>query len=369
MEAVGQLTGGIAHDFNNLLGAVVGSFDLIRRRPDDPDKVRRYAEAGLQAAERGAKLTGQLLAFSRAQRLEIKPVRVSDLVRGMRDLLGRTLGPMVNIQLDLQEDGAVLSDPTQLEMALLNLAINARDAMPEGGQLSIRTRTLSVSGQIGLEAGEYTELAVTDTGSGMSPEIVARAFDPFFTTKGVGKGTGLGLSQVYGIARQAGGTVRIDSRVGEGTTVCIFLRKTAASAEEDRGGETEIVQGVEKAAKILVVDDDPDMRRMLAASLEALGYHVDEAQDGSQGLALIAEANPDLIVVDFAMPGMNGAEVARLAREKRPDLPIVFASGYADTEAIERFAANSAVLRKPFRVDELQSVLTEVLRERSVIST
>ncbi|MGY3450327.1 PAS domain-containing protein [Bradyrhizobium sp. USDA 4353] len=361
MEAVGQLTGGIAHDFNNLLGAVVGSFDLIRRRPNDIERVRRYAEAGLQAAERGAKLTHQLLAFSRAQRLEIKPVAVSSLVEGMRNLLDRTLGPIVHLEVDLQGDGAVLSDPTQLEMAILNLAINARDAMPDGGDLTISTRPVRIDGDVDLETGDYVEIAVTDTGSGMPPEVVARAFDPFFTTKGVGKGTGLGLSQVYGIARQAGGTVRIDSQVGRGTTVRIYLRRTAAPDVTDAAVEQGIVSRPRTAATILIVDDDPDLRGVLIASLEELGYLVLEAEDGHQGLAMIDHRVPDLLMVDFAMPGMSGAQVAKAARQRRPDLPIVFASGYADTGAIERAAVDAAVLRKPFRVDELQAVLAEAL--------
>ncbi len=362
MEAVGQLTGGIAHDFNNLLGAVVGSLDLIRRKPGDIEKVRRFAEAGLAAAERGAKLTGQLLAFSRAQRLELKPVVVAELVQGMRDLLSRTLGPMVRLTFTLDGDGAVLSDPTQLEMAVLNLAINARDAMVEGGELAIATAPRRMGRDAELAAGEYVELSVADTGSGMPPEVAARALDPFFTTKEVGKGTGLGLSQVYGVARQAGGTVRIESRPGTGTTVRIYLPRTSSPVQVSNGAEALAAKEAGSAATVLVVDDDPDIRRVLVASLEALGYRVLEAMDGSSGLAAIEEVVPDLIVLDFAMPGMNGAEVARVLRERRPDLPIVFASGYADTAAIEAAAGKDAtVLRKPFRVDDLQAVLSEAL--------
>ncbi|KAA2233422.1 PAS domain-containing protein [Salinarimonas soli] len=363
MEAVGQLTGGIAHDFNNLLGAVVGAFDLIRRKPDDPHRIRRYAEAGLEAAERGAKLTGQLLAFSRAQRIELKPLVATDLVQGMGDLLARTLGPQVRLRFDLKGDGAVLSDPTQLEMALLNLAINARDAMPDGGDLVIGTRLHRSDGEGELKAGEYVELSAADTGSGMPPEVVARAFDPFFTTKGVGKGTGLGLSQVYGIARQAGGTVRIDSRPGAGTTVRLYLPRTSAPVPRPGEPAADAAAPGGGTATILVVDDDPDIRRMLVASLEALGYRAIEARDGPEGLAALDAGTPDLMMVDFAMPGMNGAEVARTARERRPTLPIVFASGYADTAAIEAVAGPDAViLRKPFRVDELQAVIAGALR-------
>ena len=361
MEAVGQLTGGIAHDFNNLLGAVVGSFDLIRRRPADVERVLRYAEGGLRAAERGAKLTAQLLAFSRAQRMEMKPVIVSDLVQGMRDLLDRTLGPMVRLNVDLHAGGTVLSDATQLEMAILNLAINARDAMPDGGELIIRTRPCQIHSDPELEPGEYVELAVIDTGSGMPPEVATRAFDPFFTTKGIGKGTGLGLSQVYGIARQAGGTVRIESQPGAGTTVRLYLRKTQTAGQMSEQKEIEAEQPA-GSANVLIIDDDPDLRRVLAASLEALGYAVVEAADGPTGLAVFDRTAPDLIIVDFAMPDMNGAEVAKAARERRPDLPIVFASGYAETEKIEHVGSDAPLLRKPFRLSELQAVLADALR-------
>jgi PAS domain S-box-containing protein len=362
MDAVGQLTGGIAHDFNNLLGAVVGSLDLIRRRPDDAGRVRRYAEAGLEAAERGAKLTGQLLAFSRAQRIELRPLLVAEIVGGMRDLLGSTLGPMVKLDFDLDEDRApVLGDAVQLEMAVLNLAINARDAMgPAGGRLGIRTVVRRIDRDPELKPGDYVELSVTDTGAGMPPEVLAKAFDPFFTTKGPGKGTGLGLSQVYGIARQAGGTARIESRPGRGTAVRLYLPRTAEVVGRAEGPEAGFDPGPRQpAGTVLVIDDDPDVRRMTVSSLEALGYHPLEAADGPSGLALMDGAAPDALVLDFAMPGMNGAEVARAVWARRPGLPIVFVSGYADTAAIESVAGDKAgVLRKPFRLDDLQQALS-----------
>ncbi|TNC70902.1 PAS domain S-box protein [Rubellimicrobium roseum] len=362
MEAVGQLTGGIAHDFNNLLGALVGSLDLIRRRPDDADRVRRFAEAGIQAAERGAKLTGQLLAFSRSQRLETRPVAVASLVRGLRDLLGRTLGPMIRLSLDLACEDAVLSDQTQLEMALLNLAINARDAMPDGGELGLSTALRVLDHDPELAPGDYVELAVADGGTGMPPEVAARALDPFFTTKGVGKGTGLGLSQVYGIARQAGGTVRLETAPGQGTTVRVLLPRTDLAPETAAStGRDEDAPGPARA-RVLLIDDDPDVRRMIAASLDALGYRVEEAEDGPQGLVRLEQAAPDLLLVDFAMPGLNGAEVAAAAWVHRPGLPVVFVSGYSDTARIEAVAGPRAlVLRKPFRVDELQAILVQAL--------
>lgn len=363
MQAVGQLAGGIAHDFNNLLGAIVGSLDLVRRRSQIDDRTRRFVDNAFTAAERGAKLTGQLLAFARAQKLELKPLIVSDLVGGMEELLTRTLGPQVRLELKPAEGAApVLSDATQLEMAVLNLAINARDAMPDGGALTLTTRLVTLTDDPELAPGDYVELAVADTGQGMPPEVVARAFDPFFTTKGVGQGTGLGLSQVYGIAQQAGGTARIDSRPGQGTTVRLFLRRTELPVM-DGVLDVEVGAGpAARTARVLVVDDDPELRRFLTDSLDALGYAVDEAADGLEGLRRIEAHAPDLLILDYAMPGMTGAEVARQVRADRPDLPILFASGYADTAAIEAvMGADARVLRKPFRLHELQAMLADAL--------
>ncbi|MBV9811287.1 MAG: PAS domain-containing protein, partial [Acetobacteraceae bacterium] len=362
MEAVGQLTGGIAHDFNNLLQGVAGSLDLIRRRPGDRERIQRWAEAGLAAAERGAKLTGQLLAFSRAQKMELKPVVLSDLVSGFRDMIDRTIGAHIRVILDLMTDGVrVLGDEVQIEMAVLNLALNARDAMPEGGTLTIATRPLRIERDPELGDGEYIELAVTDTGTGMPPDIVARAFDPFFTTKGVGKGTGLGLSQVYGAVRQAGGVVRIESRVGSGTKVRLLLCRTDDLAATPETIEEGTGSG-SFSARILVIDDDPDVRLFLKESLDALGFSAVQAEDGHAGLAEFERSGADLIILDFAMPGLNGAEVAKRVRETRPDLPIIFATGFAESAAIEQVAGASApVLRKPFSIRELEAALTEAL--------
>ncbi|WP_181703088.1 PAS domain-containing protein [Chthonobacter albigriseus] len=363
MEAIGQLTGGIAHDFNNLLGAVVSGLDLIRRKADDPERVRLLAGHSLEAAERGARLTGQLLAFSRAQRMELKPLVVNHLVEGMRDLLGRTLGPMVRLVFDLDGgDAPVLSDPIQLEMAVLNLAINARDAMEGGGQLTIGSRLADIKDDPELKPGAYVDLFVTDTGPGMPPEIASRAFDPFFTTKGVGRGTGLGLSQVYGIARQAGGTARIESVPGRGATVRLLLPRTELPVAAAGPALPDDDASAAPPATVLVVDDDEDLRRMLVASLDAIGYRVLAAPDGPSGLDLIKRHEPDLVILDFAMPGMNGAEVARRIRAERPHLPIVFASGYSDTAAIEAATGPATtLLRKPFRIDDLQAVLANAL--------
>src|SRR6476659_8798983 len=233
MEALGQLTGGIAHDFNNLLTVVVGGLDIIVKKAEDA-KVRRYAENALAAAERGARLTGQLLAFSRVQRLEVQPTLVAPLIQNMRPLLRNVLGPGITKQFDLDEVMMpVMADPTQLEVAVLNLAINARDAMPEGGILSFSTRPVQVAGDPDLEDGEYIELCISDTGVGMPPEVVERAFEPFFTTKEVGKGTGLGLSMVYGMGRQSGGAARIESRIGEGTAVKLLFRKAESDVARE----------------------------------------------------------------------------------------------------------------------------------------
>jgi PAS domain S-box-containing protein len=364
MEAIGNLTGGIAHDFNNLLQGLTGSLDLIRRAPEKTERVRHWAEAGLQAAERGAKLTAQLLAFSRSQKMELKPLNLSALLEGMRDLLGRTLGPSVRVTLDLTADAAsVLGDETQLEMAVLNLAINARDAMGGNGALSIQTRPRHLTGDAELAAGDYIELSATDSGEGMPADVIARAFDPFFTTKDVGKGTGLGLSQVYGMARQAGGVARIRSAAGQGTTVSIFLRATSQGAARDARISDKDDLALAAPATILVVDDDPGVRQFLTDSLDSFGYAVLEAQNGEAGLELLARAAPDLMLVDYAMPGMTGAEVARRARETHPHMPIVFASGYAETAALENVLdENTLILRKPFRLSELQDAIAKALR-------
>jgi CheY-like chemotaxis protein len=290
---------------------------------------------------------------------------VAERVAGMHDLLDRTLGPLVTVSLDLADAHVpVLSDPTQVEMALLNMAINARDAMPDGGELCIQTRARTVTQDPDLEPGEYIELAVIDTGTGMSPEVAARAFDPFFTTKTMrnGQGTGLGLSQVHAIARQSGGVARIDTHPGRGTTVRLLLRRTDQEVPNDpvRYEGTQLAR--QPTATVLVVDDDADVRRFLADALQAIGYRVEAAGDGVSGLAALDQLAPDVLVVDYAMPGMNGAEVARAARDRRPNLPIVFASGYSDTAAIESVVGVGAtVLRKPFRIDQLHAAIVNAL--------
>jgi signal transduction histidine kinase len=365
MEALGQLTGGIAHDFNNLLQVVHGAFELIRRKPGDTARVAAWSENGMAAAERGASLTRQLLAFSRSQKLELQPFVVSDLIAEMRQLLVRTLGPDIELIFQLDEDHApVVSDRTQLELAVLNLAINARDAMPNGGRMTISTGVRSIGeGNPLLEPGEYVELSVSDTGKGMPPEVIERAFDPFFTTKGVGEGTGLGLSQVYGVARQAGGAAQIASAPGIGTTVTLFLRRSAEGAEPARTREDRPpILAPATGRTVLVVDDEAQVRALTSESLELLGYRVVQADSGPAALAALERETPDLMLFDYAMPGMSGAELAGLVRARWPDVPIVFASGHADTAAVERALGGQAtILRKPFDMETLAQTIAGLL--------
>ena len=362
MEALGQLTGGIAHDFNNLLTVVVGGLDLIARRETDP-KLQRYAQNALEAAERGARLTAQLLAFSRVQRLEVRPTLVEPLIENMRSLLRNVLGPGIAKEFILDTHRVpVLADPTQLELAILNLAINARDAMPDGGVLTVRTEQLQVVDDPELAPGEYLQLGIGDTGTGMPPEVIERAFEPFFTTKEVGKGTGLGLSMVYGVARQSGGTARISSRPGEGTCVqLLFRRAEDGVAAEGAGDEQGAEPNPPTGASVLVIDDDPVVREFVAASLADGGYQVTEAADGPSGVAAYRATRPDVVVVDFIMPGMSGADVARTILAERPDQPILFVSGYSETDAIRQAAPHAPVLSKPFRAEALDEMVRGLL--------
>ncbi len=354
MEAVGQLTGGIAHDFNNLLSAVMGGLELILRRTTD-EKIRRLATAAIDATRRGAKLTGQLLAFSRTQQLTLAPVDLNALLAGVQDLLIRSIGPIVELRcVPARRSVWATADSNQLELALLNLAINARDAMPGGGRLTVSVDVIQPDGR------PMACLSVADTGTGMPPDVRERAFEPFFTTKDVGKGTGLGLAQVYGIAKQSGGSAAIESEPGRGTTVRLLLpllsvaeteQVDAARAEQAAAiplGHTSIV--------VLVVDDDPAVRGSLVEMLRSLGYRVLEAPHGPAGLDLLnGQPFPDMMIVDYVMPGMSGAEVALAALRAHPALPILFSTGYADTAALQGALADLPVLRKPFRLAELAS--------------
>lgn len=365
MEAIGQLTGGVAHDFNNLLQAVRGSLELIQRKPDEKDRVRLLAERAIDVTRRGGKLTAQLLTFSREQSPELKPVSLSRLLKEMEHLLRTALGPTHRLHMELAPgDLSVIADKTQLEMAVLNLTVNARDAMEEAGELTVSATAVEVTGDLVLADGEYVELRVADNGPGMPAEVRARAFDPFFTTKPVGKGSGLGLSQVYGMAYRAGGGARIESQAGKGTTVILLMRRSAEAEVESTPAPLAADDKLRNAAttKVLVVDDDDDVRHFLVEALASLGYQVIEASGGRDGLAVMEREEVDAIVVDFAMPDINGAEVARQARRLRPSIPVLMVSGYSDSEAIEAaLGTGIPLLRKSFDMASLQASFTNAL--------
>lgn len=351
MEALGQLTGGIAHDFNNLLNVIMVNAELIARVSDD-ERVRTMAATAKRATERGAKLTGQLLTFSRTSNFDLKAVNVVALLQGMRDIITVSLGS--TIQFITQFDAEELwteADANQLELAILNLAINARDAMPGGGSLTVRVGRRMAPDPT-LADGQYVVAEFSDTGSGIPADVISRVFDPFFTTKPIGKGTGLGLSQVYGIARQTGGAARVESEEGHGTTVRLWLpmREPVVSESESVSIVEQKVEGIKR---ILVVEDDNEVRSMLVDSLKMLGYVVTEAHDGKTGLGRLTDDRPDLMMVDFAMPGMNGIDVIAAARKVRDDLPVILATGYADVDISRLAVRRCSILRKPFQLDEL----------------
>jgi CheY-like chemotaxis protein len=316
------------------------------------------------AAERGAKLTDQLLSFSRRQRLDPRPLNVNEAIAQMRGLLQSTLGGSIQIENHLGDVvWPALADPTQLEVAVLNLAINARDAMPNGGTLTFSSRRRRILDDPELEPGNYIELSISDTGDGMEPEVAARAFEPFFTTKEVGKGTGLGLSMVYGMARQSGGTARIESEIGVGTTVSIFFRRAGRGAEAQSSGDesTGKVSKDRNAARILVIDDDDDVRQFVVSGLEEYGHEVIEADSGQDGIARFMETDPDLVILDFLMPGMSGAEVASHILAAKPGQRLLFVSGYSETDAIRKVAPDADILAKPFRAAVLDDAVREAL--------
>lgn len=359
MEAVGQLTGGLAHDFNNLLQAAHGCLDLIHRKPYDPDRVARLAWNGMQATERGAKLTAQLLAFSRAQKFELRPIDVVSVVHGFTEILRASVGPLIDVSVEMAPHKlGILADPTQLEMAIMNLAVNAREAMVNGGALVVSISSQRMSDDPVLASGEYAQIRVRDSGTGMAPEVQARAFEPFFTTKKLGDGAGLGLSQVYAMAKQAGGLARIEETSTRGTTIFIGLPLIQLATSVPAPLEAHNDGSLETIKTVLVVDDDADVRQFLVLGLETLGCKVFEAQSAELGLRILDDVQPDLLLVDFAMPGMNGAQMAMLVRQRYPDLPIVFASGYSETAAIEEAMGSApTLLRKPFGVADLERAL------------
>ncbi|KKC27930.1 diguanylate cyclase [Sphingomonas sp. SRS2] len=373
MEAVGQLTGGLAHDFNNLLTGISGSLEMmqIRSAQGRTADVERYVSAAQGAARRAAALTHRLLAFSRRQTLTPKPTDVKQLVAGMEELIRRTVGPAIEIEtVNAAGLWPSLIDPSQLENAVLNLCINARDAMPGGGKITIESANRWMdersASQRGLEPGQYISLCVSDTGTGMSADIIEKAFDPFFTTKPIGEGTGLGLSMIYGFAKQSGGSVAIYSEAGQGTMVCIYLPRHLGAAETEYAeGDRQQVPRAEAGETVLVVDDEPTVRMLVAEVLTDLGYTALEAADGAAGLAIInSDARIDLLVTDVGLPGgMNGRQVADAARKVRSDLKVLFITGYAENAVLSHGHLDPGmhVLTKPFAMDVLATRIRRLI--------
>jgi len=372
MEAIGQLTGGIAHDFNNLLAGITGSMELLRIRLGQGrlNGLERYIGTAEDAARRAAALTQRLLAFSRRQTLDPKPTDVNKLIASMEELIRRTVGPSVH--LEVVGAGGLWTtrvDPSQLENALLNLSINARDAMPDGGRITIETANKwldeRAANERDMQPGQYVSVCVTDTGTGMSPEVIAQAFEPFFTTKPIGQGTGLGLSMIHGFVRQSGGQVRVYSEVGEGTTMCLYLPRLVGDAHA--GEVHNEVAAVESAhgETVLVIDDEPMVRMLMVEVLEEAGYRTIEARDGPSAMKLLqSDARIDLLVTDVGLPGgMNGRQVADAARTTRPGLKVLFVTGYAENAVIGNghLDVGMQVITKPFAVTALATKVREII--------
>jgi signal transduction histidine kinase/ActR/RegA family two-component response regulator len=365
MEAVGQISGGVAHDFNNLLQALTFNLHLIEQRARDP-AVRPFLQGAQQAVARAARLTQQLMAFSRRQHLDPRPTDIRRLVSQMADLLQHTIGGTVAIRLEPEaQTWPALVDANQLELALLNLAINARDAMPTGGVLAIRTRNLAVAAgapATELTPGDYVAIVVEDTGTGMAPEVLARVTEPFFTTKEVGKGSGLGLSMVLGFAAQSGGSLRIDSHLGHGTTIEIVVPRAAVAVEVRPECPPDVASG---RGTILLVEDEALIRMAMATVLMEQGYAVLEAGSGREAVRLLEQAQTlDVLVTDYAMPGMTGLEVVAVAHQRRPALPVLLITGYADAPAERSRDWPAVVLHKPFRPGDLVAQIQALLNTR-----
>ena len=372
MEAVGQLTGGIAHDFNNMLAVVIGSLELLGRRISGGDaRAQRYVEAASDGARRAALLTQRLLAFSRQQPLQPEPIDPNKLVAGMSDLLRHSIGADVRLETVLAGGlWRTHADPNQLENVILNLAVNARDAMPGGGRLTIETQNAHLderytAAHLGVAPGQYVLIAVSDTGAGMQPEVVEKAFDPFFTTKAVGKGTGLGLSQVYGFVKQSGGHVKIYSETGHGTTIKIYLPRLhgAGDVEADAPASAALALGDQREV-VLVVEDEPAVRQFSLDALAELGYQVLEADGAATALRLL-EAHPEIVLLftDIIMPDVNGAKLAEQARRMRPDLKVLFTTGYTRNAVVHNGVLDAGVelIGKPFTLEALSAKLRAVL--------
>ncbi len=373
MEAVGQLTGGLAHDFNNLLASLSGNLQVLRLRLTQGkiDDLLRRVDAGMDSVRRAATLTQRLLAFSRQQTLEAKPTDVNRLISGMEELIQGTIGPAIRLEFTPCADlWKTKVDPSQLESALLNLCINARDAMSEGGgTLVIRTANESLDAAAALQhellAGEYVSLSVTDTGTGMAPEIIPRVFDPFFTTKPLGQGTGLGLSMVYGFLGQSGGQVRVDSTVGQGTTMCLYLPRHTGAVDAEGNALPPPAPDTRAGETVLVVEDEPDIRELLVELLEEAGYVVLAAADGVSAMRILqSDPKLDLLLSDVGLPGgMNGRQLADAARVARPSLKVLFLTGYAENAAAfsGQLDAGMHVMTKPFDIAALAARIREII--------
>lgn len=381
MEAVGQLTGGLAHDFNNILTAIKGSVELLRRRIGQGrfDGLDRYLGAAEEASDRAAAVTNRLLAFSRRQTLDPRPTDINHLIADMQGLISRTVGPAISVKVLKPAEGSVaLVDPNQLESALLNLCINAKDALPDGGRITIGTINQwlddEAAAKLELTPRPYILLSVHDNGCGMSPEVVERAFDPFFTTKPLGQGTGLGLSMTYGFARQSGGNVRIASQPNQGTTVTIYLPRAddQATSEAQKNSGSLLQESAsygdllfKKKETVLVLDDEPSVRMFVVETLDEMGYHTLEAEDGMEALEILRSDVPvDLLISDVGLPGaMNGRQVADAARAVRPGLRVIFITGYAENVLANKgqLETGMQVLTKPFSMDVLASRVQEVI--------
>jgi signal transduction histidine kinase/FixJ family two-component response regulator len=370
MDAIGKLTGGIAHDFNNLLAAVLGGIGMIERRLPLDEEQGKIISMTRRAAEQGSELVGRLLAFARRQQLQPADVDVGELFAAVRELLAHTLGGLVELDWRAADDiGRAYADSAQLELALMNLIINARDAMPRGGTIAVTggNARAEAGNALGLPPGDYVILAVADSGSGIPDDLLEQVTEPFFTTKDVGKGTGLGLSMVYGFARQSGGAIHIDSKVGQGTSVEIWLPRASVSAGSgaDAPAPTAKAAADVPSLRILLVDDHDAVRETTAGMLCDMGHKVQAAADGPTMIERLkgAPADYDLIITDYAMPLMSGSDMLCEARKIRPDIPAIIISGYADGKSISRKPSEVAVLTKPFTVDQIGAAICAVLRD------
>jgi signal transduction histidine kinase len=368
MEAIGQLTGGIAHDFNNMLAGIIGSLDVIQRRlaSGRHDDIGRFIDGAITSSRRAASLTQRLLAFGRRQALDIRPIETGQLVRSLHDLLRRTLGEAIEIRIDVPTDPCwARADAAQLESAILNLAINARDAMPEGGSITIAlTSERLKNGTPRLAQGDYIVVSVADTGTGMTPEVMRKAFDPFFTTKPIGQGTGLGLSMIHGFMGQIGGDVSIESQPGTGTRISMFLPR-AEPATTDATAPSSLPHPQDThGGTVLVVEDDPAVRMLIVSVLDDMGLKSAVAVDGNAGLAILqSDLRIDLLITDIGLPGLNGQQLAKLARQVRPALRILFLTGYAEGEALSptELQPGMELMTKPFDLTALANTIGNML--------